>query len=93
MKKTAKYFRRYSCLMILTTIGLVWLLAGVSCEKTELTRSIDWDENTEIIEDSVKVNDKSGFSFELESDTLKEEIEEIHFHAKEWEDVGMDADL
>lgn len=79
--------------LVVPSIGFVWLLLAISCEKTELTRSIDWDENTDIIEDSVKVNDKSGFSFELESDTLKEEIEEIHFHAKEWEEEDMSADL
>ena len=81
MKKIPEYLMRYLHLMVMTTIGLGWLLAGISCDEVELTPSIDCDEHTEITEDSVKIDEQSGISFELESDTLKEEIEEIHFQA------------
>lgn len=93
MEKTAKYLKRYFNFRIITLIGFVWLLSGTSCEKEVMTRSMDWDEHTEIIEDSVKVDGLSGISFEMGSDTLKEEIEEIHLHTKEWEDLSMNADL
>lgn len=77
----------------MTTIGLGWLLVGVSCDEVGLTRSMDWDEHIEVIDDSVKADGQSGISFEMDSDTLKEEIEEVHFQAKEWESTDMDADL
>ena len=84
---------RYLYLMAMTTIGLGWLTVGMSCDEVGLTRSMELDVYTEITKDSVKVEGQSGISFEMESDTLKEEIEEVHFQAKEWEDVGIDADL
>ena len=93
MGKTAKYIKGYLHFLIMTTIEFVLLLLGTSCEKEVITRSIDQDEYTEIIEDSLKVDSQSGISLNMESDTLKEEIEEIHFQAKEWEDVGMDVDV
>lgn len=34
-----------------------------------------------------------GISFNLESDSLVEEVEEIYFEAKEWDEEEMDADL
>lgn len=56
--------------------GFIWLLSGLSCEKMEITRSIEEDNETE------KMDDESGVSFELESDSLKEDVEELHFIAK-----------
>ena len=92
MEKTAKDLKRHLYFLIMTTVEFVWLLLGTSCEKEVITRSMDQNEYTEIIEDSVKSDGQSGISFEMDSDTLTEEIEEVHFQAKEWEDVGMDAD-
>lgn len=57
-----------------------------ACEKqhepSDLTRTLSED------------NDPvSGFSLNLESDSLEEEIEELYFEAKEWEEEEMDVDL
>ncbi len=34
-----------------------------------------------------------GISFNLESDSLVEEVEEVYFEAKEWDEEKMNADL
>lgn len=69
------------------TTGFIWLLSGTSCEKTEITRSMEEDNETE------RIDDKSGISLDMESDSLYEDIEEIHFNAEEWGEEGMDVDL
>lgn len=90
---------RKTLTIVATTIGFMWLLLGISCEKGGLTRSVDWDDYTEfmsdsiIMEDSIKMDDKSGISFEMESDSLKEDIEDVYFHAKEWGEERINVDL
>lgn len=90
---------RKTLTILATTIGFMLLLLGASCEKGELTRSVDWNDYTGLIsdsiimEESIKMDDKSGISFEMESDSLLEDIEDVHFHSKEWEEQGMVVDL
>lgn len=90
---------RKTLTIVVITTGVMWLLLGVSCEKGELTRSVDLDDYTGlmsdsiIMEESIKMDDKSGISFEMESDSLKEDIEDVYFHSKEWEEQGMVVDL
>lgn len=76
----------------------MWLLLGVSCEKGEMVRSVDRDDYTGLMSDSIimeesKVEDESGISFEMESDSLQEDIEDVYFHSKEWEEEGIVVDL
>ena len=79
---------------IINTVGFFSLiLVVISCEKAELTRSGFIEEFTRETEDTVTIDEKSGISFELESDSLTEEIEDIYFHAEEWEEESMDSDL
>ena len=79
--------------------GIIWLLLGFSCEKAELIRSVDSNDFTGlmrdsiIIEESMKMDDKSGISFKMESDSLEEDIEDVYFNAKEWEEDEMNVDL
>lgn len=78
--------------------GLIWLLLGVSCEKGKMVSSLDMDDYTGLMSDSIimeesKLEDKSGISFDMESDSLKEDIEDVYFHSNEWEEDGMDVDL
>lgn len=93
MRKPNYYF-------VLTSImGIIWLLSGISCEKEGMIRSIDPDVQNLMISDSVKFNDsgksyeQSGISFEMESDSLKDEVEEINLGAKDWDEECMDVDL
>lgn len=80
-------------------IGITWLLSGISCEKEGMIRSIDPDVQNLMISDSVKFNDsgksyeQSGISFEMESDSLQDEVEEINLGAKDWDEECMDVDL
>ena len=84
MEKTADYLTIRLHLTVMITIGVGWLIFGTSCDNVGLTRSrsMDWDEHTEGIEDSVKADDQLEISFEMENDTLKEEIEEVYFNPK-----------
>lgn len=98
MKKIVKYLKRFISVIIVMTLGLIWLVLGISCEKAEITRSIDgidytMTEDSILIKDTVKNDDKPGISFDIESDSLKEEIENIYFHPKEWEEEDTDIDL
>ena len=68
--------------------GFVWLiLGGSSCEEVEPTRSICDIRETERI-DSI-----SGISFELENDSLEEEVEDVYLDAKKWDEEDMGIDL
>ncbi len=66
---------------------------GTSCDGMELTRSAEVHEIKAMAEDSTKIDDKSGLSFELDSDSLEEEIENIYFKASEWEEEINNADI
>ena len=74
---------------IITTaiVGCVWLFLGISCEKVEITRSGEVDDEIEVIDD------QSGISFEMENDSLEDEIKNIIFDPQEWEEEGMGVDL
>ena len=75
------------------TILVIWSLLGFSCERVEMTRSGDWDDITVLRGDSAIIEEKTGISFEMESDSLEEDIEDVYFNAKEWEEDGMNVDL
>ena len=75
------------------TILVIWSLLGFSCERVEMTRSGDWDAITVLRGDSAIIEEKTGISFEMESDSLEEDIEDVYFNAKEWEEEGLDAYL
>lgn len=85
--------------MIIMAMGAIWLILGMSCEKTELTHSMEENEYTVKICDSVKIEDsfniedKSGISFEMGNDSLEEDIENVYFHTKEWEEEIMDTNI
>lgn len=74
-------------------VGILLLLLGPSCEKEVNTRYLEVYYDNETIEDSIKSDDRSGITFTLESDSLTEEIEEIHFEADSWDEEGIDVDL
>lgn len=69
--------------MIAMAIGAMCLTLGISCEKTELTNYLEEDDHavktcdSVVAEDSVSIDDKSGIYFELESDSLEEQIEDV----------------
>lgn len=67
--------------------GFLGLTLGVSCEKVELTRSMPDVGEPETI-DSI-----SGISFELDNDSLEEEVEEVYLDAEKWEEEDMGIDL
>lgn len=79
--------------MAVGALGSLLLPFATSCENTELTHSFDDDGKAIMTEDSVNVDDEEGISLELESDSLEEQVEEIHFKAKDWEEEAMNADL
>ena len=66
-------------IIIVSIIGSAWLLSVTSCGKEEMTRSVDMFEDTVMINDSVNIDDRTGVSFDMESDSLTEEIEEVYF--------------
>lgn len=91
MRNTANFCKRFIRFFV---IGTGWLLLSTSCEKTEITRSIDEDYETESLKhETGSIDIEEGISFEMESDSLDEDIEEVHFHANEWEEEGMAVDL
>ncbi|MDE7351310.1 MAG: hypothetical protein K2N25_09595 [Muribaculaceae bacterium] len=53
----------------------------------EITRSGEVDDEIEVIDD------QSGISFEMENDSLEDEIKNIIFDPQEWEEEGMGVDL
>ncbi|MDE5871866.1 MAG: hypothetical protein K2H22_07985 [Muribaculaceae bacterium] len=75
------------------------LTFGMSCEKIEVTRSIDSDDNevrtsdSIVIEDTVDIEANSGIIFGLGSDSLEVEIEDLHFHPQNWEEESVNTDL
>ena len=73
--------------VIEATVGIIWLLAGTSCEKEAITRSLDEDFEPE------KIGSTSGISFELENDSLEEVIENIRLEAEEWKEESRGVDL
>ena len=78
---------------IATFIGSLWIISSISCEKAELTRSTETYNQTSMPEDSINAEDKSGIILELESDTLVEQIEDLHFYPQEWQEEEMNTDL
>ena len=60
-------------------IGIAWALLGISCGKEEVTRSMEMYHEAVMINDTVKIDDGPGVSFDMESDSLTEEIEEVYF--------------
>ena len=70
---------RKKTIRIVSIIGIAWLLSGTSCGKEEMTRSVDMFEDAVMINDSVNIDDRTGVSFDMESDSLTEEIEEVYF--------------
>lgn len=38
-------------------------------------------------------NEESGISFDMESDEMDEDVEELYFDAEEWGEERMDVDL
>ena len=55
---------------------MIWVVAGLlvsSCEKTDIDILIDDNDGNE------RKEDISGISFELESDTLEEDIEYVYW--------------
>lgn len=67
--------------------GFIGLLSGISCEKMEITRSMEENNETE------SMYYESGISFDMESDSLEEDVEEVHFTAREWGEEGVNVDL
>ena len=85
--------------IIPAAIVSVFLILVTSCEKMEVTRSTDNDNNglrtwdSVVTEDSVDMNLGSGITFDLGSDSLEVEIEELHFQPKDWEEEIIHTDL
>lgn len=72
---------------ILSILGrFMCLFCVVSCEKENITRSLDKD-------DTKFINESSGISLIIDNDSLEDEIEEIHFYAEEWHEEEMNEDL
>ena len=78
---------------IATIIGFSCIIALISCEKAELTRSTETYNQTSMPEDSINAEDNSGIILELESDTLEEQIEDLYFQAQEWQEEELNTDL
>lgn len=99
MRKTTKYIMGFIYEMIVMMVGFILLLSVTSCEHEELTRSMDQDDYAIMIEDSLMTDDtviieeESGISFDMECDSLEDDVEEVRFIAKEWEEDGMEVDL
>ncbi len=91
--KLTKHTLYFQSWMTNLCIGALWLMLGMSCDRMELTRSVEEYDIHAMTEDSAKIDDQSGISFELDSDSLEEEIENIYFESKEWEDEKMNAHL
>ncbi len=77
--------RIHSAIGVLFIVFLAFFM--VSCEKQDEPLS---DMTRTIIEEGDSL---PGISFNLESDSLVEEVEEIYFEAKDWDEEEMDADL
>ena len=81
-----------------TIIAIVGLTADMSCENSDLTLSesienVEKTVNSTATGDSTNIDCYGGISFELESDSLEEAIEEIYFQPNGWEEAEIDTDL
>ena len=70
---------RKKTIRIVSIIGIAWPLLGISCGKEEVARSMEMYDEPVMINDTVKIDDGPGVSFDMESDSLTEEIEEVYF--------------
>lgn len=82
MEKLVKFMIEALAMGILVTLSLS------SCDRNEAPYLI-WKHRVTDDED-VSV---SGISFNMDSDSLEEEVEEINFESKDWDEEGMDVDL
>lgn len=76
-----------------TIIGSICLTFTTSCDNVELTRGGEIDDSAVKTQDTTTIDERSGISLELESDSLAEEIEDIYFQPQEWEEESMYSDL
>ncbi len=86
-KSTINTNRFASDMIVIGTIS-IWFTLGMSCEKNEAYHFPESHDYTIMSEDTLDLNErnmdeKSGISFDLESDSLEDEIENIFFFAKE----------
>lgn len=91
--RTDTYKNRFIKSATVSCIGIMWLMCGTSCDRMEVTPSEEVHDINVMAEDSTKIEDKSGISFVLDSDSLEDEIENVYFNASEWEEEKMNADL
>lgn len=74
-------------------IGVLALGIGImvffsSCDKEEETYLLGKHRLSDKEE-----NNNPGISFDMESDEMYEDVEELHFDAEEWGEERMDVDL
>lgn len=70
--------------------AMIWIVYGfvaISCEKSD--SDLIGNENDGI----ERKEDISGISFDLESDTLEDDIEWVCFETDEWKEEEIGADL
>ncbi len=81
-------FPKKFSIRIFAIAAFVVLIWGVSCEKEDISHSQGRDVGTKIYDSQPE----PGISFDLESDSLEENVEEIYFEAKAWDEDEMDME-
>lgn len=70
------------------SIGIGTLMLFNSCDNQDEPDLVGKHRSNEDEE-----NNESGISFDIESDEMDEDVEELYFESKEWDDEEMNVDL
>lgn len=68
----------------ITSYGITWIIVGISCESSDFSETV-------INNDTL--NCGPSISIDLDSGNFVEEMEEIYFNSKDWEEEDLNVDL